>query len=47
MSHGRDVTLIPPQQAEPLNIFVHPYVEVDGKPHEGIKWSVTFTELER
>lgn len=45
MSHGRDVTLEPPQKGEPLNLFIHPYVEIDGKPHEKIKWTVSFRDL--
>lgn len=47
MSHGRDVTLVPPQEGEPLNMFVYPYVEVDGEPYEAIKWSMTFKDLEK
>lgn len=31
-SAGRDVNLIPRQSGEPLNFFVYPYIEVDGKP---------------
>jgi transglutaminase-like putative cysteine protease len=31
-STGRDLQLSPPQQGAPLNFFVYPYVEVDGKP---------------
>ena len=31
-SVGRDIRLDPPQQGEPLNYFVYPYAEVDGKP---------------
>ena len=31
-SIGRDIVLSPRQQGEPLNYFVYPYVEVDGKP---------------
>jgi uncharacterized protein (TIGR03000 family) len=36
---GRDITLVPKQDGEPLNFFVYPYVEVDGKayPAEKIK----------
>ncbi len=34
-STGRDVTLNPRQNGLPLNYFVYPYVEVDGKPFEG------------
>ncbi|HET7453547.1 MAG TPA: transglutaminase domain-containing protein [Thermoanaerobaculia bacterium] len=31
-SMGRDIALSPRQEGEPLNYFVYPYVEVDGKP---------------
>ncbi len=31
-SVGRDIRLDPPQQGVPLNYFVYPYAEVDGKP---------------
>lgn len=36
LSTGRDLTLSPRQAGEPLNYFVYPYVEVDGKPYPGI-----------
>jgi len=29
---GRDLVLEPPQQGPPLNYFIYPYVEADGKP---------------
>ena len=29
---GRDIRLDPAQQGEPLNYFIYPYAEVDGKP---------------
>ena len=29
---GRDIRLNPPQQGDPLNYFIYPYAEVDGKP---------------
>jgi transglutaminase-like putative cysteine protease len=32
-SKGRDVALVPKQHGDPLNYFVYPYVEVDGKPY--------------
>ena len=32
LSVGRDLTLVPKQQAGPVNFFGGPYVEVDGKP---------------
>ena len=31
-SVGRDIALSPRQEGEPLNYFVYPYVEVDGRP---------------
>lgn len=31
-STGRDLNLVPRQAGEPLNYFVYPYIEVDGKP---------------
>jgi transglutaminase-like putative cysteine protease len=31
-SAGRDLTLVPEQDGPPLNFFVYPYVEVDGRP---------------
>jgi hypothetical protein len=36
MSHGRDVVLEPAQKGPALNIFIEPYVEIDGKPFMGI-----------
>jgi transglutaminase-like putative cysteine protease len=29
---GRDIRLDPPQQGDPLNYFIYPYAEADGKP---------------
>ena len=29
---GRDIRLNPPQQGAPLNYFIYPYAEIDGKP---------------
>ncbi len=34
---GRDLELEPKQAGEPLNYFIYPYAEVDGKPHSDIK----------
>jgi transglutaminase-like putative cysteine protease len=34
---GRDIPLMPRQAGEPLNIFIYPYAEVDGKPAEDLK----------
>ncbi len=32
VSLGRNLTLAPPQKGEPLNKFIYPYLEADGKP---------------
>ncbi len=34
LSRGRDVELVPRQAGPPLNYFVYPYAEADGKPLE-------------
>ncbi|HZQ23356.1 MAG TPA: transglutaminase-like domain-containing protein [Terriglobales bacterium] len=44
-STGRDITLSPKQDGPPLNYFVYPYVEVDGKPYENIDKHFGFEEL--
>ena len=44
-STGRDITLSPKQDGPPLNYFVYPYVEVDGKAYEGIARQFSFAEL--
>ena len=31
-STGRDLNLVPRQSGQPLNFFVYPYIEVDGRP---------------
>ncbi len=31
-SRGRDIDLVPQQAGAPLNFFVYPYAEIDGKP---------------
>jgi transglutaminase-like putative cysteine protease len=36
-STGRDLTLTPKQDGPPLNFFVYPYAEVDGKPYPAAK----------
>lgn len=33
VSTGRDIVLEPAQAGDPLNFFIFPYAEVDGKPH--------------
>jgi transglutaminase-like putative cysteine protease len=44
LSVGRDLTLIPKQAGEPLNYFVYPYVEVDGKLHAAVEKQFTFAD---
>jgi transglutaminase-like putative cysteine protease len=39
---GRDLTLSPRQKGPPLNFFIYPYVEVDGKPYDPKKVASKF-----
>jgi transglutaminase-like putative cysteine protease len=45
LSKGRDVILTPKQAGEPLNYFVYPYAEMDGKPVENIPLEVSYRDL--
>ncbi len=45
LSTGRDITLTPKQDGKPLNYFVYPYVEIDGKSYEGISRSFSFADM--
>jgi transglutaminase-like putative cysteine protease len=45
-SRGRDLTLSPPQHGPPLNFFVYPYAEIDGRPQEKIERSFSFKDRE-
>ena len=40
---GRDIVLVPPQDGAPLNFFVYPYVEVNGKAWPKDKVSLKFS----
>jgi transglutaminase-like putative cysteine protease len=42
-STGRDLELVPKQDGPPVNFFVYPYVEVDGKPYAADKIKRKFT----
>jgi len=42
-SIGRDIRLDPSQQGEPLNYFIYPYAELDGKP-VGLKSEFSFQD---
>lgn len=44
-SAGRDLTLVPKQDGPPLNYFVYPYAEADGKPLENVPASFRFERL--
>src|SRR5258708_1636306 len=46
-SIGRDLTLNPPQQGEPLNYFVYPYVEVAGQAYPNVAFAFSFADAER
>jgi len=45
-SRGRDIRFNPAQDAEPLNYFIYPYAEVDGKPFEGVQAQFLFRDLD-
>jgi transglutaminase-like putative cysteine protease len=41
---GRDIRLDPPQSGGPMNYFIYPYVEVDGKPYTDLDKKFTFKD---
>jgi hypothetical protein len=43
-SRGRHLTLVPAQHGPPLNFFIYPYAEADGRPHEAIERTLTFSD---
>lgn len=43
-STGRDITLVPQQTGPPLNYFIYPYVEVDGKRAGKIQYHFNFSD---
>ncbi len=43
-SKNRDVTLTPAQKGEPLNYFIYPYAEIDGKTASGTEFEVTYRD---
>jgi transglutaminase-like putative cysteine protease len=43
-SLGRDINLVPRQSGPPVNYFVYPYAEVDGKPFAGVEKNFTFRD---
>jgi transglutaminase-like putative cysteine protease len=46
-SRGRHLTLNPAQKGPPLNFFVYPYAELDGKPHEAVDRKFTFIDRDK
>jgi transglutaminase-like putative cysteine protease len=45
-SMGRDLRLNPPQDGQPLNYFVYPYVELDGKQYPNVSNAFSFADTE-
>jgi transglutaminase-like putative cysteine protease len=44
-SMGRDLRLNPPQEGKPLNYFVYPYVEVEGREFPNVALAFSFTDV--
>jgi transglutaminase-like putative cysteine protease len=44
-SRGRDLILKPAQAGEPLNYFVYPYAEADGKPFNDVEHVVAYRDV--
>jgi len=44
-SMGRDLRLNPPQEGNPLNYFVYPYVEVDGQEFPNVALAFSFADV--
>ncbi|MFZ0760871.1 MAG: transglutaminase-like domain-containing protein [Candidatus Sulfotelmatobacter sp.] len=42
---GRDLRLSPPQQGKPLNYFIYPYVEVDGREYPNVELAFSFADV--
>jgi transglutaminase-like putative cysteine protease len=45
-SMGRDLRLSPTQDGKPLNYFVYPYVEVDGREFPNVDLAFSFADVE-
>jgi transglutaminase-like putative cysteine protease len=46
LSRGRHLVLEPPAHGDPLNFFVDPYAEVDGRPHATLDRSARFADVD-
>ena len=44
---GRDLRLSPPQQGEPLNYFIYPYVEIGGKEYQNVSLEFSFADSQK
>lgn len=44
-TRGRDIRFNPAQQGEPLNYFIYPYAELDGKPFNAVEHKFLFHDL--
>ena len=44
-SMGRDLRLSPAQDGKPLNYFVYPYVEVDGRDYSNVSLAFSFSDI--
>lgn len=44
-TYGRDIRLSPLQQGDPLNYFIYPYAELDGKSFSGLQSRFSFRDL--
>ncbi len=45
ISLGRDIALQPLQKGDPVNIFLDPYIEIDGKPFGSVKPQFFFRKM--
>src|SRR5271169_6731516 len=45
-TQGRDIKLVPAQEGPPLNYFVYPYVEVDGKEYPNVSIAFSFEDVD-
>ena len=46
-SMGRDLRLSPAQEGKPLNYFVYPYVEVEGREYHNVSLAFAFADVAR
>jgi len=43
---GRDIVLNPKQSGEPLDYFIYPYAEIDGKPADSVRQQLFYKDLD-